>query len=39
MTVPLVHRFLDLVVAQDNTALADMLDPEVVWFGTHGGLD
>ena len=39
MTVPLVQRFLDLVVAQDTSALADMLDPEVVWFGTHGGLD
>lgn len=39
MTVPLVKRFLDLVVAQDTTALVDMLDPEVVWFGTRGGLD
>ena len=39
MTVPFVQRFLDLVVAQDTSALADMLDPEVVWFGTHGGLD
>ena len=39
MTVPFVQRFLDLVVAQDTTALADMLDPEVVWFGTRGGLD
>ena len=39
MTVPLVRRFLDLVVAQDTSAMADMLDPEVVWFGTHGGLD
>ena len=39
MTVPFVHRFLDLVVAQDTAAMADMLDPEVVWFGTHGGLD
>jgi ketosteroid isomerase-like protein len=39
MTVPFVHRFLDLVVAQDTAALADLLDPEVVWFGTRGGLD
>ena len=39
MTVPFVQRFLDLVVAQDTPALADMLDPEVVWFGTRGGLD
>jgi ketosteroid isomerase-like protein len=39
MTVPFVQRFLDRVVAQDTTALADMLDPEVVWFGTRGGLD
>ena len=39
MTVPFVQRFLDLVVAQDTAAMADMLDPEVVWFGTHGGLD
>ena len=39
MREPFVHTFLDLVVAQDTTALADMLDPEVVWFGTRGGLD
>ena len=39
MTGPIVQRFLDLVVAQDTSAVADMLDPEVVWFGTHGGLD
>ena len=39
MTVPLVRRFLDLFLAQDTTALADMLDPQVVWFGTRGGLD
>jgi ketosteroid isomerase-like protein len=39
MTVPLVQRFMDLVVAQNTTALAEMLDPEVVWFGTRGGLD
>ena len=39
MTVPFVRRFLDLVVAQDTTAMADLLDPEVVWFGTRGGLD
>jgi ketosteroid isomerase-like protein len=39
MTEPFVRRFLDLVAAQDSTALADMLDPEVVWFGTRGGLD
>lgn len=39
MTVPVVHRFLDLVVAQDTAAMPGMLDPEVVWFGTHGGLD
>jgi ketosteroid isomerase-like protein len=39
MTVPFVQRFLELVVAQDTTALADLLDPDVVWFGTRGGLD
>ena len=39
MTVPFIQRFLDLVVAQDTTALTDMLDPQVVWFGTRGGLD
>ena len=39
MTVPFVQRFLDVLLAQDTTALADMLDPEVVWFGTRGGLD
>ena len=39
MTVPFVQRFLDVLLAQDTNALADMLDPEVVWFGTRGGLD
>ena len=37
--MPFVQRFLELVVARDATALADLLDPEVVWFGTRGGLD
>ena len=39
MTVPFVRRFLDAFLAVDTTALMDMLDPEVVWFGTRGGLD
>ena len=39
MTVAFVQRFLDVFLAQDTTGLADMLDPEVVWFGTRGGLD
>ena len=39
MTASFIQRFLDALLAQDTTALAEMLDPEVVWFGTRGGLD
>ena len=34
-----VRAFFDLGPAEDDALVADMLDPDVVWFGTRGGLD
>jgi ketosteroid isomerase-like protein len=34
-----VRRLLELAASDDVAAISDMLDPEVVWFGTRGGLD
>jgi len=34
-----VRAFLDLAAAGDYARLRDILDPDVVWFGTRGGLD
>jgi ketosteroid isomerase-like protein len=34
-----VRAFFDLVVAGDLARVSDSLDPDVVWFGTRGGLD
>jgi ketosteroid isomerase-like protein len=34
-----VQRFFDLAAAGDFEAITEILDPEVVWFGTVGGLD
>ncbi len=35
----LARRFIALASAQDYTALAELLDPDVVWYGTRGGID
>src|SRR2546428_4586904 len=37
--VAVVRAFFDLVAAGDVARMADSLDPDVVWFGTRGGLD
>ena len=34
-----VRTFCDAAVADDLTRISDMLDRDVVWFGTRGGLD
>ena len=42
MTSPVpefIQRFLDVAGLEDASAFSDMLDPDVVWFGTRGGLD
>lgn len=38
-TLAFVQGFLDLAATDDWAAWSDRLDPEVVWFGTRGGLD
>ena len=37
--VAVVRAFFDLGAAGDFARMADSLDPDVVWFGTRGGLD
>ena len=37
--VAVAQRFFDLVAARDFTSISDLLDPDVVWLGTRGGLD
>jgi ketosteroid isomerase-like protein len=37
--VTAVHRMLRNTSAEDYAVLPDYLDPEVVWYGTRGGLD
>ena len=41
MTTPgaVVRRFFDLAADGDNEGLLELLDPDVVWFGTSGGVD
>jgi ketosteroid isomerase-like protein len=34
-----VRTFFDLTAADDNAEMREYLDPDVVWFGTRGGLD
>jgi ketosteroid isomerase-like protein len=34
-----VRTFLDLATAGDDARISESLDPNVVWFGTRGGLD
>jgi ketosteroid isomerase-like protein len=34
-----VQAFIDLTAAGDFRGVADLLDPDVVFFGTRGGLD
>jgi ketosteroid isomerase-like protein len=34
-----VRTFCDALVADDLTRMLEMLDRDVVWFGTRGGLD
>lgn len=34
-----VQRFFDLAAARDLAAIPEILDSEVVWLGTRGGLD
>lgn len=34
-----VRTFFDLAAARDFNGMTDCLDPNVVWFGTRGGLD
>jgi ketosteroid isomerase-like protein len=38
-TVAVVRAVFDLLAAGDFAGVADSLDPDVVWFGTRGGLD
>jgi ketosteroid isomerase-like protein len=35
----LARRYIALASARDYEAFADLLDPEVVWHGTRGGVD
>jgi ketosteroid isomerase-like protein len=35
----LARRFMALASARDYTAVAELLDPDVVWYGTRGGID
>ena len=35
----LARRFMALASARNYTALAELLDPDVVWYGTRGGID
>ena len=35
----LARRFLALASARDYAAFAVLLDPDVVWYGTRGGMD
>jgi ketosteroid isomerase-like protein len=37
--VAVVRAFFELGAAGDFARMADSLDPDVVWFGTRGGLD
>jgi ketosteroid isomerase-like protein len=37
--VAIVRAFFELGASGDFTRMADSLDPDVVWFGTRGGLD
>ncbi len=37
--VAVVRAFFELIAAGDFARMADSLDPDVVWFGTRGGLD
>ena len=34
-----IKRFFELLKANDYAGIAELLDPEVVWLGTSGGLD
>jgi ketosteroid isomerase-like protein len=34
-----VRTFLDLAAAGNDARISESLDPNVVWFGTRGGLD
>ena len=34
-----VRRFFELGAQGDRAGVAELLDPDVVWFGTRGGLD
>jgi ketosteroid isomerase-like protein len=34
-----VRTFFDLAAGEDFARMSDSLDPDVVWFGTRGGLD
>jgi ketosteroid isomerase-like protein len=35
----LARRFIALASARDYRAFAELLDPDVVWYGTRGGID
>jgi len=37
--VAVVRAFFDLGAGGDFARMAESLDPDVVWFGTRGGLD
>jgi ketosteroid isomerase-like protein len=37
--VAVVQTFFALAAAGDFARMSDTLDPDVVWFGTRGGLD
>jgi ketosteroid isomerase-like protein len=37
--VAVVRAFFDLAAAGDVDGIRDCFDPDVVWFGTRGGLD
>jgi ketosteroid isomerase-like protein len=34
-----VRKFFEMSAAGDETGVSETLDPNVVWFGTRGGLD
>ena len=37
--IAVVRRFYELLAAEDYPALVNLLDQDVVWFGTSGGID
>ena len=39
MAAAVVERFFELFADGDKEGIRELVDPDVVWLGTHGGLD